>query len=348
MSPLTRFAVHAVVHAGLIAACASAHAADDEDPKKKEAQAYFDEGLRLHKAGDPRSAIKSFREAYARFPSFRVHYNIAQLCARINDAGCAVRAYERYLREGGDDVPAKRKSDIAVEVKQLSKTLGRVTIACNVTGAEVLLDDEPLGRSPLPEKIALNGGQHKLVAVLEDATRAEKTFSLVAGGTANVEIVLEKKAPPPVEAKTKDKDKEKERAAADQAAAKANEPTPFPVLPWAITGGLAAATAVSGLLASSAYSSYEDTRKAYPITREQLESSHGSARDLFLLTTAFGIATVVSAGVATYFTLGGKTPEPMKPSDKEKDGAAASRAPSPRPVALVPTLGGIVLVGGLP
>lgn len=344
MSPSRRFAVNVAFQLGLLAFATTARA-DDDDPKKKEAQAFFDEGLRLHKAGDPRGAIKAFREAYARFPSFRVHYNIGQLCTRIGDAGCAVRAYERYVREGGDEVPAKRRAEVATEVKQLSKTLGRVTITCNVTGADVLLDDEPVGRTPLPEKLAVNGGQHKLVASLEDGTRGEKSFSLVAGGNTSVEIVLEKKPPPPPPTDTTEKEKEKEEAARQAAAAKPPEPTAFPVVPWAVTGGLAVVTAVTGVLAAGAYSSYEDTKKAYPITRDELESSHGSARDLFLLSAAFGAATLVSAGVATYFTLGGKTPEPAKSKDKA---AASQGSRGIRRVALVPTLGGVVLVGGLP
>jgi len=106
-------------------------------------------------------------------------------------------------------------------------------------------------------------------------------------------------------------------------------------VPWAVTGGLAVATAVTGILAAGAWGDYKDTRATYPITREELDSAHGSARDMFLVATAFGVATVVSAGVATYFTFGGKSD--AKPGEKKQ-----------ARLALAPTLGGIVLVGGLP
>lgn len=317
-----------------VAASAGVARAADDEAKKKEAQGYFDEGLRLAK-NDPRGAVVAFREAYARYPSFRVLYNIGQLCGRLGDVGCSVRAYERYLREGGDEVPAKRRKEVEAEVKQLSRTLGRVTVTVSVADADVVLDDEPVGRSPLAAPLAVSGGEHRIVATTGDGAKAEKRFALVAAGTASVELTLEAPPPPPAP-------KEPEPAKAPEPkVAPATEAAPFPVVAWAVTGGLAVATGVTGILAAGAWGDYKDTRATYPITREELDSAHGSARDMFLVATAFGVATVVSAGVATYFTFGGKSPEGT-PGEKKRASA------SPRRVALVPTAGGVVLVGGLP
>lgn len=316
-----------------LAAVARPAMAADEDAKKKEAQSYFDEGLRLAK-NDPRGAVVAFREAYVRYPSFRVLYNIGQLCGRLGDAGCSVRAYERYLREGGEEVPAKRRKEVEAEVKQLSRTLGRLTVSVSVAEADLVLDDEPVGKSPLAAPLAVSGGEHRIVATTPEGARAEKRFALVAAGTAAVELVLEVPPPPPA------KEPEPAKAPEPPAAPKANEGAPFPIVPWAVTGGLAVATGVMSIFAAGAWGDYKDTRATYPITREELDSAHGAARDKFLVATAFGVATLVSAGIATYFTFGGKSPE--APGEKKR-GAAR-----PRRVALVPTPGGIVLVGGLP
>ncbi len=321
----------------LAAAASSAPARADEatDAKKKEAQAFFEEGLRLAKANDARGALTAFREAYARFPSFRVLYNIGQLCARTGDGACAVRSYERYLRDGDKDVPAKRRKEVEAEIRQLSRTLGRVAVTTNVTGAEVFVDDEPVGRTPFSEAVAVSGGSHK-VSATADSARAEKTVTIVAGSTVAVDLELEKKeapAPTPVAEKPADTTEKKEDAPAAHEA-----PSPFPVVPWAITGGLAAVTVVSGIVAAGAWSDFKTTRETFPITRDELDSAHGTARDLFLLTGALGVATLVSAGVATYFTLGGKAPDPSK----EKKSPPVAR------LAIVPTAGGIVLTGGLP
>lgn len=329
------FALSLLVTASIASSFGARDARADEatESRKKEAQAFFEEGLRLAKGNDPRGALTAFREAYARFPSFRVLYNIGQLCARTGDGGCAVRSYERYLRDGDKEVPAKRRKEVEAEIRQLSRTLGRLTVTTSVTGAEVFVDDEPVGRTPMSDAVALSGGQHKISATAPDLARAEKSVSIVAGQTSSVDLVLEKK------------EKEKEPVAETPSASPAapepttatdkpkGEPAPFPVVPWAVTGGFAAATLVTGLLAANAYGDYKDTRDGFPITRDELDSAHGTARDLFLVTTAFGVATLVSAGVATYFTLGGKTPEP----GKEK-----------KSVALVPTLGGLVVTGGFP
>ncbi len=326
------FALSFIVAASLASSLAArdAHADDANEARKKEAQAFFEEGLRLAKGNDPRGALTAFREAYARFPSFRVLYNIGQLCARTGDGGCAVRSYERYLRDGDKEVPAKRRKEVEAEIRQLSRTLGRLTVTTSAPGAEVFVDDEPVGRTPMTEAVAVSGGTHKISASTPDQARAEKSVSVVAGQTASVDLVLEKKEKEVARAPDPKPSQPEPAAPADEPK---GQPTPFPVVPWAVTGGFAAVTVVTGILAASAYGTYEETRDGFPITREELDSAHGTARDLFLVTTAFGVATLVSAGVATYFTLGGKTPEP----GKEK-----------KAVALVPTPFGLVLTGGFP
>lgn len=322
--------------AAVVLLSGAARADDATDGKKKEAQAFFDEGIRLAKANDTKGALAAFREAYARYPSFRVLYNIGQLCSRTGDAVCAVRSYERYLHDGDKDVPAKRRKEVEAEVRQLSRTLGRIAVTSNVTGAEVLVDDEPVGRTPFSDAVAVSGGAHKVVGIGPDDARAEKTVTVVAGQNVAVDLEIEKK------------DKPAAAAPPEPVAEKAAEPAPppkepsapFPIVPWAVTGGLAAVTAVSAVLAAGAYSDWKATRDTFPITRDQLDSAHGKARDLFLVSGAFGVATLVSAGVATYFTLGGKPPDTSKEKKSVRRGL--------HHVALVPLVGGLAVTGGFP
>jgi hypothetical protein len=81
-------------------------------------------------------------------------------------------------------------------------------------------------------------------------------------------------------------------------------------------------------------------RDDYPITKEALDAAHGKGRDLLFLTGALGTATIVSLGVAAYFTIfRGSAPPP----DKTVGKAASVKALG---FAVGPT--GITIMGRLP
>jgi hypothetical protein len=272
-----------------------------EDPRK-EAKALFDQAVKQAENGDSKAALASFRAAYAKAPSFRVLYNIGQLCSRVGDGACAVRSYKQYLDEGGSNVPAARRQSVEAEIRSLSRTVATIRVQSGVTDAEVTIDDQVVGKTPIAAPWIVNGGSHKAVLVKDDK-RIEKSVVVVAGGT--VTVVLEPSneeiatAPPPVA-------EEKKEEAAPPPKKEVDTPPPakgFPVVPWVVTGVLAAGTVVSGILAASAYASFKDKRSSFPVTRDDLDTAQGTARDLFLLTSVLGAATVVSLGVSGYFTL---------------------------------------------
>lgn len=299
----------------------SARGADDA--RKKESQTLYEMAVKQAEAGDNAAALSSFRAAYDKFPSYRVLYNVGKTCARMGDAPCAVRSYEQYLRDGGAEVPAKRKKEVEGEIKALSRTLARLTITSNVAGAEVSIDDVVVGKTPLAGPVPIGGGSHK-VTLVHEGTKVDKTITTVAGESASVTLDAkdakkEEPAAPPAPAP---ETKEPEEPAAPARPKEADEPRSFPVVPWAVTGGLAAATVVTGILAASAYGDYKDKRETYPITRDELDGSQSTARDLFVLSSVLGAGTVISLAVATYFTLSSTSSTSGPPPSKARIGVA--------------------------
>jgi hypothetical protein len=82
-----------------------------------------------------------------------------------------------------------------------------------------------------------------------------------------------------------------------------------PLLPWIATGVLAVGTGVSGWLTYRQNQAYGSLRNAYPVTRDQLDASHGKTENFITATSILGGATLVSLAVATYFTFGGSRRE---------------------------------------
>ncbi|MCA9588724.1 MAG: PEGA domain-containing protein [Myxococcales bacterium] len=273
--------------------------ADDADQRKKEAQQHFDSALKLAESNDYAAALAEFRLAYGKFPSYRVLYNIAQLCARTDDAVCAHRAYTKYLRDGGADVPAKRRTATEAELDKLSKKVGLVTVTSSVAGASVKLDDEPLGETPLPDAVAVTPGSHKLKLVSGLKT-ADKAFDVGAGESTTA--ALEPADPAPASPKTAEPKADDKPTPAEDRPKDARPKRKVPWVPWAVAGGFAVGTGVLAVLTASSYGKYQDKKDSFPVSRGELDDAQGSAKTLFFVTGALGAATVVAAGVAGYFT----------------------------------------------
>src|SRR5215218_10346672 len=76
---------------------------------RDEAKSRFLKGLDLFKEGDYQAALIEFRRANELAPNYNVLYNIGQVYFQLTDYPNALNSLERYLKEGGDQVSAKRR-----------------------------------------------------------------------------------------------------------------------------------------------------------------------------------------------------------------------------------------------
>jgi hypothetical protein len=280
------------------------------EERRMQAQALFDDGQRVAET-DPKSALGAFRAAYDTQPDYHVLYNIGRLCVRLSDTLGASRAFEQYLREGGEKIPAKRRKEVEAQLKLLGKNVGALTIKSNVKDVDVRIDGVVVGRTPLGHAVFVSGGVHR-IALGADGSAVEKSVRIGAGGEKSVDFDGGKEepapaasaapilvAPEPVAPATVTPAVAERAPSAPQANRKGRS---FPTVPWLVTGAFAAGAVASGIFTMNANDAYESIRNAYPITQEELELAHGKARNLLMVTGILGAATVVSLGVAGYFT----------------------------------------------
>ncbi|MBX3205336.1 MAG: PEGA domain-containing protein [Labilithrix sp.] len=313
-----------LVFSSLAATSVPAWAAGDEfDERRMQAQALYDQGVKLE-TSDPKAALGALRSSYEIHSNFRVLYNIARVCARLGDKDCATRSFEQYLKDGGAEIPTKRRKEVEAELKALTpRSKTTIMVTSSVRGAFVKIDGSVVGQTPLPAPVPVSAGKHKVVLVA-DGNVIEKTVHVAAGSSENVVLEAKKEetpapAPAPVPAPAPAPAPEqigrasgRERARARVTCRNGGGPPPparpsderggVPVVPWIVAGALATATGVSAVLTASASSDYQALAGRYPVTRDELDAAHGKGRDLLLLTTVLGAVTVVSVGVAGYFT----------------------------------------------
>lgn len=262
---------------------------------EKEGREHFLRGVDFSRDGDFRAALIEFRRAHELAPNYRVLYNIGQTALELQDYAQSLEAFEKYLTEGGNEVPADRRTQVEAEVKRLSNRVANVTVTVNVPGASILVDDIVVATAPLEHPIRIGAGRHKFSASSSDMTPVSRVVDLAGGESTTVALELVSQ----------------QRAATDPAAAPAPPPEPPSRTPlWVgigVTSALAVGTAVMGVIAASDKSAFEDELGKYSPTgnRSAISSARDSVQTSALVFDVLAAATIVSAGVTLVIGLTG-------------------------------------------
>ncbi len=275
-----------------------------------EADARFRRGVELYKETDYGAALTEFRRAYALAPAYQVLYNVAGACYQLRDYACALRAFERYLTDGGAQIAADRRAEVERDIAVLRGRVVTVALSTSVPDVEIAVDDVPVGRTPLAEPLLMSAGRRRIVAAAAGRPAVTRVID-VAGGD-RVELSLEipdahaqqaVSAGPRLVAPSR----EQPRVAKDRAPRRERS---VPVLPWIATGALAAGAAVTGVLALGASSDLDTELGAFPGDAPAIERERTRTATLALTADLLAGAAVIAGGVALYLTVAGGPARP--------------------------------------
>jgi hypothetical protein len=116
----------------------------------------------------PKSAVRQ-KDAYDR--------GIAQLAR--GDEREALLSFRSYLRGSGQS-PARR-AEAERYMLGLQRKFGEIEVRCDLSGAEVFVDGQRYGTTPLSQNIVLRAGGHELVITKPGYNTIRKPFNLAAG-----------------------------------------------------------------------------------------------------------------------------------------------------------------------
>src|SRR6185503_10103767 len=102
-------------------------------------------------------------------PSYKLLYDIAQICFQMTDYPCALRTFTRYLEQGKGDVPAQRRDEVQADIEKLKARVALLRITTSKPGAEIFVDDVSVGKAPLAEPVMVSAGRRKVEARLAGA-----------------------------------------------------------------------------------------------------------------------------------------------------------------------------------
>jgi tetratricopeptide (TPR) repeat protein len=281
----------------------------------KEARDHYEAGLALYSDGEFQRAAIEFDRAYELVPNYRALYNIGQVRIQLHNYARAMKALQAYLKEGGSKIDAERKKSVNDDLEMLSTRTALLTIESNEDGAEVMVDGEVAGTTPLAEPLLLDTGDHRIGMRKPGFVARENSITLASRDALSMRIDIQKEElskPMVVVAPT--------TPAADR--------TAWIWGTWSATAALAVGAGVTGGLGIKAANELDDKRSTLGSTRDELDSAQSRAQTLLNTSTVLGVGAIVTGSIALYLTL-------SKPAGAEKPKKRAELRVGPTSVNLV-------------
>ena len=164
------------------------------DDNLKRARQEFKEATVLYKNGEYAAAAEKFKVCYKLQPTYKILYNIGQSEAAAKRYGLSLQAFEKYLADGGDDVPESRQEEVRAEIKRLRDMIGFFEITAP-KNAVIFIDGVERGTYPTVKRIPVAATVvHEVKAKYEDGSETPtKQFSVTGGDSVSVTLLEEAK-----------------------------------------------------------------------------------------------------------------------------------------------------------
>ena len=323
--------VLAVALATLVGGTAVAQSPKGSEAQKlDDAQLRFQRGVELYNEGDLGGAFVEFKRAYELVPSYKILYNLGQVSYQRHDYASALRYFRQYLGEGDEAIPFDRQREVVAEIAKLAPRVGSVAVQALDDGAQVFVDDAPMGTTPVGT-LLVNVGRRKIDLVARGGEHTTRVVE-VAGGDV-VRVSFPRLAPDAVAARVEPAPARRltdvvvtpwpvAAASMPIMAAPAPEPatsttvpllvstppTPtapkatFPWKSWTVTGLLAAGAATTGVMAVISKRELDEQLTKFPLDDIEVDYYDRRTRGFALATDGLLIATSIMTAVSFYLT----------------------------------------------
>lgn len=154
----------------------------------EQAREHFMRGVELYQDGEYEAALADFLRANELAPHYALLYNIGLVRAHLEHYPEAVTALERYLEEGGAEVPERRVTEVRQLLRRFRGRVGRLRVALvGPAAARLSIDGVEAGQLPMEAPLAVSAGR-RTVEVSAEGFMPFRRQVIVAGG---VEVSVE-------------------------------------------------------------------------------------------------------------------------------------------------------------
>jgi hypothetical protein len=157
------------------------------DPKAT-AHEHYERGVAAFDDERFQDAADEFETAYRISPAFAVLYNMGRVYVALGHSVKAVRAFETYLAQGAATIDAARRQEVRAEIEKQRARIGTIEVRTVPAAAEIRVDGQLVGKTPLAQPVLVTAGSHTVEALLSGY--APLVRELDVAGTAQIEIDL--------------------------------------------------------------------------------------------------------------------------------------------------------------
>jgi len=261
-----------------------------------EAREQFRRGVRLSGQDNQQDALAAFERAYELAPNFRLLYNIGVSQLALEHYADAFRSLSRYLADGAGEVPADRRTAVTTQIEELGNRVGTVSVSANVDGADMTLDGNRVGQTPLEEPVVVDLGLHILTIEHADYVPHVERINIAGRDMHRIAVVLrsiERPVEPPVV------ERSDTLVVVPRDAAPEDSSDGLLIAGAIATGAFAVAGTVFGVLALGAQGDLHDALDQYPANPDAVDGvrgdleTYGLVFDLMMLGTLLAGATTL-------------------------------------------------------
>jgi hypothetical protein len=152
------------------------------DPDRELARQHYDRGLQFAAEGDYQRALGEFLTAYDQSPNFAVLYNIGQVYVALERHDEAITALEKYLIDGGSEVPAERVERIHQQLAAMRVALTPAAPPAALEPAVPAVLATPARRPPAPAAEPAGPLPSQTPGHPAEVNRTGRTVAYVLGG----------------------------------------------------------------------------------------------------------------------------------------------------------------------
>lgn len=156
-----------------------------------EAKEAYESGKLLYADGDYAGAKLKFERAHELAQDPRLLWNMAAAEKQQRRYDRVLALVERYLAEGGDKLTDADRQEAKSLVDMVRALVSEVTVNVNEPGAEVSVDGEKIGESPLAAPLTLTQGERTFKVIKPGFRPFSKTQNLQGGTKLALDVVLE-------------------------------------------------------------------------------------------------------------------------------------------------------------
>jgi hypothetical protein len=263
----------------------------------REAGKHFDHGVVLYGEADYPAALAEFKRAYTLAPNSAVLFNIGEAEFQLQDYAGALASFTRYLVEAPQG--AAHRADVENDIEILRTRVGHLTIVTVPPGADVSVDEQPAGKTPLEDRVLVSVGHRKVTATFTGSPAVTRYIDVAADDDISVTLqasVAPAPAPATLAAPLQ----------APRAALTPEEPrstVSLPAIGWITTGVLAAGAVSTGIVAWRDSVDLRNARDSFPVSAATLQQDSDRTRTFSIVADSLSAAAVVVGSITLASTI---------------------------------------------